>query len=176
MRGEEARPAKQGHQKEGRAACQGAPKRNTCCRAHSPLPAWPPAPTRVPVPNDGDALRGLVHVAPLVQHLSVRQQPCSRGRRRHEPLQSSPALPGSLAPYCMPWGQSFALQAQRRACSQDVLARRAPRAPVSGAPSRAAAVQKPLMKVKSNPARSTRRAEIPSYAAGPCVTADGGAA
>ena len=38
---------------------------------------------------------------------------------------------------------------------------------MSGAPRRAAAVQKPLMKAKSKPARSMRRAEMPSWQQGP---------
>jgi hypothetical protein len=40
--------------------------------------------------------------------------------------------------------------------------------PVSGRPKRAAAVQKPLMKAKSKPARSMRRADRPSWQQGPC--------
>lgn len=41
--------------------------------------------------------------------------------------------------------------------------------PVSGAPRRAAAVQKPLMKPKSKPARSISRADRPSWQQGPCL-------
>lgn len=47
--------------------------------------------------------------------------------------------------------------------------------PVSGAPRRAAAVQKPLMNAKSKPARSMRRAERPSWQQGPCRRRTGAA-
>lgn len=107
----------------------------------------------------GQATGGLVAVAPGVHHFCVAHQACTKRceRARRMPLWIKPEAAGTM--YKVRQRNCLPLPPLPHFASHHT--------PVSGAPRRAAAVQKPDMKAKSNPARSISRALRPSWQQGP---------